>query len=174
MEKIDGSNELLELLKTVVQSNKLYNNYLADPTLKNYIEVKKSIEKYKALLVAMGSVRFDDEVVNDTLSKTDFLNFKTVKSFEEIIKLREEREQVASRTINFLQHYEKCAHLEGKKLKCCYSAIFMDFIEHLDDIELSTRVGNAFPQVSYKKLPTPSQSILSKIKKLENYDIEMR
>ena len=149
-----------------------YNHFLKLPTLENYIEVKiaqKSFDECQKNCISKNQKEMLDIVLKH---KYQCFNFKKISKFEEILNLRAEREISATKLINYLQNYEQQAKKLNKKLKYNYSAMLIEYIDKLNEVELNTLANQNFPVQSYIKLPTPSKLKLTDIKKLNDSKLE--
>lgn len=159
--------------KTLQNFERSYINFLNDPILENYIEVK---DCQKAFLECKNTClsKKEKEVLDGMLKKHySCYSFAEIEKFEEILKIREERDIETMKLINYVLRYEAEAHRLGKKTKANYSEILIDYLDKLDEIELNTKVGKRFPKESYEKLPTPSKLKLSDLLKLKDFNPDL-
>ncbi|MGN1213170.1 MAG: hypothetical protein ACI4TZ_03915 [Christensenellales bacterium] len=149
-----------------------YLNFLDEPTLENYIETKTAQSSF--LECRNNCLNKKQQELVDVSLKDRYrcFSFKEISQFEEILKIRSEREALAIQIANSLIKYEQNAKKMGKKPKADYFTIFIDFIDNLNAIELQTKVNTPFPKASYIKLPVPSKLKLSQLRKLADDEHE--
>jgi hypothetical protein len=174
MEKSEKNNIKAKAYKQALQNFEIsFVEFLNEPTFGNYLECKIAKNAFLSCQKNLNPSKQVNEILQG-INKNKFrcVNFKEIPYFEEMIKIREEREIASTKLINYLQNYEKNAKKEGKKIKHNYSHLLIDVVDHLDEIELATTVGRKFPKESYIKLPAPSNLRLTDLAKLKEYYIE--
>ena len=174
MNKKDKENIKSTIYKRALKDfERNYMHFLKKPTLENYIEVKNAQQAY--LDCQIQCVNENIKSVVDGILKTQYkcFEFKKIEKFEEILKLRDERNKSATKILLYLTQQEEKAKKMGKQIRYEYSAILLDFLCKLDDVELNTYVDKKFPKVSYIKLPSPSKIKLLEIRKLKDYELEL-
>ncbi|MGN1222428.1 MAG: hypothetical protein ACI4TT_04265 [Christensenellales bacterium] len=150
-----------------------YLEFLKEQTLENYIDVKTAQTSFLECKNNCLSKKQQECVDNALKDKYQCFSFKEIQQFEEIIKLRSEREVSATQIANYLVKYEQDAKKLGKKLKADYFTMFVKYIDNLNAVELQTKVGMPFPKASYIKLPALNELKLSQIKKLVDSQPEL-
>ena len=143
-----------------------YVEFLKKQTLENYIDVKTAQTSFWEC--KSNCLNKKQQEITDVALRNKYkcFSFKKISQFEEIIKLRAEREIKANKIANYLLKYEQNAKKLGKKLKADYFAMFIKYIDKLNALELKTKVDMPFPKASYIKLPALNELKLSQIKKL--------
>ena len=150
-----------------------YLNFLKNPTLENYIDVKTAQTSFFECRNNCLNKKQQELIDVALKNRYQCFSFKEISQFEEIIKLRSERDAQATKIANYLLKYEQKSKKLGKKPKADYSTMFIDFIGNLNELELQTKVGANLPKASYIKLPSLSQLKLSSLKKLIDDQTEL-
>lgn len=174
MEKSKKDKIKAKAYKQALQNFEIsYLQFLQDPTFGNYLECKTAQD---AFLNCQKNC-ISNKIVKDFVSgiqknKYKCFAFNEIEYFEEMIKIRNERDIDSTKLINYLLAYENKAKKLGKKTKYNYAYLLIDFVDQLDEVELATKVGKRFPKESYITLPSPSKLKLTDLKQLTNYQIE--
>lgn len=150
-----------------------YLHFLKLPTLENYIEVKLAKKAYLDCYNNCLKKNMQDVISGIVKNRYKCFSFEQIPKFEEVLMLRAERKSASIKIITHLQNYEHQAKKMGKKLKCEYSNLLIEFLDKLDHVELNTKVDQKFPKATYVSLPTPSKIKLSEIRRLKDYEPEL-